>query len=109
VLAFIEPGSILKAAPRTAARGNTGKSTERAIALDFFFVAARRRDQSSGARSDLPRACVPQLTKEIVMNEELQTELEIVELGDAKEETKGSPVPTAFLEDGSDIFYRQGD
>jgi|GEM_PF-3443272 len=41
------------------------------------------------------------------MNEEL--ELEIVELGDAKEETKGIPVVTDFLEDGSNFLYRQAD
>ena len=39
------------------------------------------------------------------MNEELEMELEIVELGDAKEETKGLP-PGHTPEDGSTVLYR---
>jgi hypothetical protein len=42
--------------------------------------------------------------KEIVMNEELQ--LEIVDLGDAKEETKGD-IKGPRLEDEGSSFYRQ--
>jgi hypothetical protein len=42
--------------------------------------------------------------KEIVMNEELQ--LEIVDLGDAKEETKGD-IKGPRLEDEGSAFYRQ--
>jgi len=41
------------------------------------------------------------------MNDEL--ELEIIELGDAKEETKGNPKVTTLLEEGSDTQYRQFD
>ena len=41
------------------------------------------------------------------MDEEL--ELEIVELGDAKEETRGIPQVTTTLEEGSDFLYRQPD
>ena len=40
------------------------------------------------------------------MNEELQ--LEIVELGDAKKETKGLPTPAEF-EQNSTFSYRQPD
>ena len=40
------------------------------------------------------------------MNEELEMELEIVELGDAKEETKGFQ-QGAPHEDGSTVLYRQ--
>jgi len=43
--------------------------------------------------------------KENVMNDELEMELEIVELGDAKEETKGLP-PGHTPEDGSTVLYR---
>jgi hypothetical protein len=43
------------------------------------------------------------------MNEATEMELEIVELGDAKEETKGFPVQTLFPEEGVDNLYRQGD
>ncbi len=39
------------------------------------------------------------------MNDELEMELEIVELGDAKEETKGLP-PGHTPEDGSTVLYR---
>lgn len=39
------------------------------------------------------------------MNDELEMELEIVELGDAKEETKGFP-PGHALEDNSTVLYR---
>src|SRR3978361_1790353 len=49
---------------------------------------------------------VPQLTQENVMNEatEMELELEVVELGDAKEETKGIK-PGFILEDGSTKLY----
>ena len=43
------------------------------------------------------------------MNEATEMELEIVELGDAKEETKGNPKVTTLLEEGSDTLYRQVD
>jgi hypothetical protein len=39
------------------------------------------------------------------MNEELDMELEIVELGDAKEETKGFPTGH-IVEDASNFLYR---
>ena len=39
------------------------------------------------------------------MNDELEMDLEIVELGDAKEETKGI-TPGHTFEDGSTVLYR---
>jgi hypothetical protein len=49
--------------------------------------------------AETPRAFLPQpVLKEIVMSEELEMELEIVELGDAKEETKGIK-PGPYFED----------
>lgn len=39
------------------------------------------------------------------MNDDLEMELEIVELGDAKEETKGF-APGSSLEEGSTVLYK---
>jgi hypothetical protein len=47
-------------------------------------------------------------TKEIVMNEELEMEMEIVELGDAKQETKGLP-SGPDIEDNETFPFRESD
>jgi len=71
--------------------------TERTTPLEIFPCDADRPSPIFCSPEAMPPRAFSNSTslKEIVMSEELDMELEIVELGDAKEETKGLPVGNA--------------
>jgi hypothetical protein len=65
--------------------------TERRRSSEIEIAAPSGQVHSFLARSETPKACPTSTSlKENAMNEATELELEIVELGDAKEETKGA-------------------